>query len=57
MEQREAEDRAKLKALREAAKIGPDDIAAVRYRDVDSEASLRAHLEALTERALSRQSK
>lgn len=54
LEQREAEDRAKLKALREAAKVGLDDIAAGRYRDFDSEASLRQYLEALTEEAIGR---
>ena len=54
LEQREAEDRAKLKALREAAKIGLDDIAAGRYRDFDNEASLRQYLETLTEEAIGR---
>jgi antitoxin ParD1/3/4 len=57
LEQREAEDRAKLKALRAAAKIGSDDIAAGRYRDFDSEASLRAHLTGLAEEAIGRQRK
>ena len=54
LERQEAEDRAKLKALREAAKIGLDDIAAGQYRDFDSEASLRQHLEALAEEAIGR---
>ena len=57
LEQREAEDRAKLKALRAAAKIGLDAIAAGRFRSFDNEASLRGHLEALTERAIGRRSK
>ncbi|HKT17374.1 MAG TPA: type II toxin-antitoxin system ParD family antitoxin [Stellaceae bacterium] len=57
LEQREAEDRAKLKALREAAKVGFDAIAAGRVRSFDSEASLREHLEALTERAIGGRSK
>jgi antitoxin ParD1/3/4 len=57
LEQREAEDRAKLKALREAAKIGLDAIAAGRFRSFGTEASLRDHLEALTEQAIGRRSK
>ena len=54
LEQREAEDRAKLKALRDAAKVGLDDIAAGRYRAFDSEESLRGYLDALAEEAIAR---
>jgi antitoxin ParD1/3/4 len=57
LEQREAEDRAKLKALRDAAKIGLDDIAAGRFRSFDSEAALRTHLDELTEQAIGRRPK
>ena len=57
LEQREAEDRAKLKALRAAAKIGLDDIAAGRFRRFDSEAALRDHLDELTEQAVGRRPK
>jgi len=57
LERREAEDRAKLKALREAAKIGLDAVAAGRARSFESEASLRDHLEALAERAIGGRSK
>ena len=54
LEQREAEDRAKLKALREAAKVGLDDIAAGRYRTFDSDESLREYLNGLAEEAIAR---
>jgi antitoxin ParD1/3/4 len=54
VEQREAEDRAKIKALRAAAQIGLDAIAAGRFRRFDDKASLSKHLEALTEKAIGR---
>jgi antitoxin ParD1/3/4 len=57
LEQREAEDRAKLKALREAAKTGLDAIAAGRYRDFDSDESLSKHLDGLAKDAINRRSK
>jgi antitoxin ParD1/3/4 len=54
LEQREAEDRAKLKALRDAAKVGQAAIAAGHYRSFDSEESLRAYLDGLAEDAIAR---
>jgi antitoxin ParD1/3/4 len=46
LEQRDAEDQAKIKALREAARIGMEDIAAGRYETFDSPGKLRAYLTA-----------
>lgn len=46
LEQRNAEDQAKLKALREAARVGMEDIAAGRYETFDSPEKLRAYLTA-----------
>ena len=57
VEQREAEDKAKLKALREAAQVGLDDIAAGRYRRFEDEQSLREHLKALADKALGRRAR
>jgi antitoxin ParD1/3/4 len=54
VEQREAEDRAKLKALRDAAKVGLDDMAAGRYRSFDSKESLNDYLVGLAEEAIGR---
>jgi antitoxin ParD1/3/4 len=54
VEQREAEDKAKLKALREAVQVGFDDIEAGRYKEFESFADLRRHLEAVSERAIKR---
>lgn len=54
VEQREAEDRAKIKALRDAAKVGLDDMAAGRFLTFDSEASLREHFNGLAEEAIAR---
>ncbi len=47
IEQREAEDAAKLVALREAIAVGEADIAAGRYREFDSFDDLKIHLKKL----------
>jgi len=52
VERREAEEAARLKAMREAANAGIADIAAGRFRTFDSAATLEEHLSALSERAL-----
>jgi antitoxin ParD1/3/4 len=53
VEQREAENAAKLDALREAAAVGWRDLEAGRYRDV-SEDALADHIAQLGERASKR---
>ena len=52
VERREAEEAARLKAMREAANAGIADIAAGRFRTFESAATLEEHLSALSERAL-----
>lgn len=52
VEQREAEDAARLEALRAAAKAGIADIEAGRYKAFDTRESLRAHLKAVTAQTL-----
>lgn len=54
IENRETEDRARLKALREAARSGIADIEAGRFRDFSSSAELGAHLDSLAQKAVSR---
>jgi antitoxin ParD1/3/4 len=51
IEDREAEEKARLKALRDAARVGIEDIKAGRFRDFGSAAELREHLDALAKRA------
>jgi antitoxin ParD1/3/4 len=46
VQQREAEDKACLAALRQAAKTGLEDLAAGRYRDFADGEALRSHLAA-----------
>ena len=50
IEQREAEDAAKLEALRAAVAVGEADIAAGRYRDFESFDELDAYLKDLAEK-------
>ena len=52
VEQRDAEDRARLKALRAAAKLGIADADAGRFTSFESSADLRRHLTSLAEQAL-----
>ena len=49
VETREAEDKARLKALREAARVGLADIEAGRYRSLDTADELERHLASLAE--------
>jgi antitoxin ParD1/3/4 len=56
IEQREAENKAKLKALREAAQLGLDDIAAGRYRRFEDEESIREYVAGLAKKVRSRRS-
>ena len=51
VEQREAEDAYRLKALRAAVKAGITDIETGRFQNFDSKESLRAHLAAATAKA------
>lgn len=53
IERRDAEDEARLKALRAAVQVGIDDIEAGRYQDFDSADALADYLERMTDEALS----
>jgi antitoxin ParD1/3/4 len=53
VEHRDAEDKARLKALREAARVGIADVEAGRFLSFDSPASLEDHLTSLTDAAIS----
>ena len=52
IESRDAEEKARLKALREAARVGAEDIDAGRYRSFESPAALGRHLGAAAEKAI-----
>jgi antitoxin ParD1/3/4 len=54
IEEREAENAAKLDALRAAVQVGIDDIEAGRFKRFKTEAELRVHLARLSRRALSK---
>jgi antitoxin ParD1/3/4 len=54
VQQRDAEDRARLAALRQAAKTGLDDFAAGRYRSFADGDALRSHLEERADKVLGR---
>ena len=54
IEQREAEDTARITALREAARAGIEDIEAGRYRSFVTAEAASEYLEALTEQILAR---
>ena len=52
VEQEEAESKARVKALRDAARVGIADADAGRYRSFNSTAGLRSHLRALVDEEL-----
>jgi len=52
VEERAAEEKAKLKALRAAVQVGIDDMEAGRYRTFKSPEELRRHLRALADEAI-----
>jgi antitoxin ParD1/3/4 len=54
VEDQEAEGKARVKALRDAARVGIADIEAGRYRTFDSPAELNRHLDTLRDSVLSR---
>lgn len=54
VESREYEDRMRLKALRDAVKVGQDDLKAGRYRSFDSFEALDDHLGKIADRAIAR---
>lgn len=54
VESRESDNRARLKALRDAVKVGVDDLKAGRYRNFDSFAALDRHLGEIADRAIAR---
>jgi antitoxin ParD1/3/4 len=57
VEDQETESKARIKALRDAARVGIADIDAGRYRTFDSSAELNRHLDTLRGNALSRRSR
>jgi antitoxin ParD1/3/4 len=52
VEVREAEDKARLKALRDAARIGIADIEAGRFRTFESPDAIRRHMAAVADEAI-----
>ena len=52
IESREAEDKVRLKALRDAARIGIADIDAGRFRSFESTAALKRHLANVTDEVI-----
>ena len=52
IESKEEEDSARLRALREAARIGADDIDAGRFRGFESPTELKRHLTAIANEAI-----
>ncbi len=53
VQQREAEDKARLAALRQAASVGQEDFAAGRYRSFADGDALRRHLAVRADKVLS----
>ena len=56
VQQRDAEDKARLAALRQAARVGSEDFATGRYRSFADGGTLRAHLAARAAKVLNRSS-
>jgi len=54
IETREAEEKARIRALREAARTGIADIEEGRFRKFDSSSALRRHLASLADQAAER---
>lgn len=54
LERQEAEDKARIDALRDAAQVGLDDIADGRYRTFATAGDVEDHLAALTTRTLAK---
>ena len=52
IETRDAEEKARLEALRAAVQVGIDDFEAGRYRTFESPAALRHHLKSVTDAAV-----
>jgi len=52
IENRELEEKARLKALRDAARVGIEDVDAGRVRDFTSTSELRHHLDSLAKRTV-----
>src|SRR3954468_9702868 len=52
IESLEAEERARLKALREAARTGANDIDAGRFRSFESASALARHIDSIVENAV-----
>jgi antitoxin ParD1/3/4 len=52
IENLEAEEKARLKALGEAARVGADDIEAGRFRSFESASALARHLDSIAENAI-----
>ena len=49
---REAEEKARLGALRDAARVGMDEVDAGRFRSFDSHEALELHLRSITDKAI-----
>lgn len=56
VENREKEDHARLQALREAARVGIEDLESGRYKEFASMSELKSHLGKLSDEALGRRS-
>lgn len=54
VEDREAEQTVRLKALRKAARVGIEDAESGRFRSFISRAELKSHLDSLAQRAIGR---
>ena len=54
VEQRDAEDKARIKALREAAQVGLDDLAAGRFTTFSGPADIRRHVTEIFDTAIAK---